>query len=65
MVQISKEEEEESGTPYREKSAAKQYMTRKVRRHSKREEQSKEGQENLKNVKRSIVKHWDRKDRYL
>jgi len=31
-----KEEEEKSSVPHRGKSAAKWYMTRRVRRHSKR-----------------------------
>jgi len=33
---MSKEGEEESSVPHREKSTAKQYMTRRVGRHSKR-----------------------------
>jgi len=44
---MSKEEGEESSMPYRGKSTVKQCMTKRVGKHSQREEYSKEGWENL------------------
>ena len=54
----------ESSVAQRGKSAAKQHTVRRTGKHSKREGQSKGGQKNLQNVKRSVVEYWSREDRY-
>ena len=55
----------ESGSvPYRGKSTAEQYTDRDSKKHSKRKSQPKKHQENIQNIKRSIVKYWSRKGKY-
>ena len=47
------------------KSIAEQYMVRRTRKHSKRENKRKRHQENVQNPKRSVVEYWNSKSRYV
>ena len=48
----------------RGKGTAKQHMTRRVEKHSNRGKKGKGHQENIQNLKRNMVRHWNRKSRY-
>jgi len=50
--------------PHRGKSAVKQCTVRKTRKHSKKERERKGCQKNIQNLKRSMVKYWDRESKY-
>jgi len=54
---MSRKERGESSVPHRAKSIAKQCMVKRTRKYSKRERERKECQENIQNLKRSMVGH--------
>jgi len=55
---------ESSGIPWKGRSAAKWHKERSSEKHRKRGEQTKGCQENVQNIKRSIVKHRGKEGRY-
>jgi len=61
---MSKKKKGESGMAQRGRGIARWRMVRRTRKHSKRERERKRHQENVQNLKRSMVGHRDRKSRY-
>jgi len=59
-----RKERGKSSTLHRGKSAAKRYIVKRTGKCSKRGRERKGCQENIQNLKRNIVRHWNRKGRY-
>ena len=55
---------ESSGTPWKGQSTAKQHKERSFKKYREREGQTKGCQENVQNIKRSIVKHRGKEGRH-
>ena len=62
---MPKEKRGGSSMAQKGKSIAEQYMVRRTRKHSKRENKRKRHQENVQNPKRSVVEYWNSKSRYV
>ena len=56
---------EKNSAAQRGKGAAKQYMVRRTRKHSKRESKRKGRQKDIQNPKRSIARYRNRESRYI
>jgi len=59
-----KRKREGDSMPQRGKGAARQHMVRRTGKHSKGGKERKRYQENIQNLKRSVVGHRNRKSRY-